>query len=320
MTRTPDAIFVALSTFAQHDAAPLEALRRSGVPFRLHAGGTRITAAELASDAADATVVIAGVEPYDRSVLDTLPVLRCISRCGAGTDSVDLAEARARGIAVVNTPEAPGRAVAELALAAMLSLVRNLPRQTALMRERKWVRVEAHLLAGRRVGIVGLGRIGRRVARLLRAFDADVIAADPLADEAWARANGVTLVPLPELLRTADIVTLHAARNAGSPLVIDAAALATMRRGALIVNLARGGMIDELALVDGLRSGAIGGAALDVYVDEPYRGPLCDQENVILTPHSATLTVETRVAMETECIDKALRFLRGELKSDERIV
>jgi D-3-phosphoglycerate dehydrogenase / 2-oxoglutarate reductase len=314
-----DRVLVALSTFAQYDASPLDRLRASGVPYTLHGSGARITAAELAAAGRDATVVIAGVEPYTGAVLDTLPLLRCISRCGAGVDNVDLAEARARGISVLNTPGVPGRAVAELALAMMLALRRNLIRQSALMRARQWTRLESHLLAGAHVGIVGLGQIGRRVAMLARAFDADVLAVDPKADASWAVAHGVRLTTFDDLLASADIVSLHAARLPSSPLALDAAAIGRMRPGALLVNLARGGMVDEAALYDALVAGHLGGAALDVYAEEPYRGPLCDLDSVILTPHSATLAVETRVEMENECVDKALRFILGELAEHERV-
>jgi D-3-phosphoglycerate dehydrogenase len=314
-----DRVFVALSTFAHFDPSPLQRLRASGVPFTVHGSGARITRAELAEHGRDATVIIAGVEPYDAAVLDTLPALRCISRCGAGVDSIDLAEARARRIAVVNTPDVPARAVAELALSMMLSLRRNLPRQSASMRARQWERLESHLLAGARVGIIGLGRIGRRVARLARAFDAVVVAADPDADRTWAAGHDVSIVALDELLATSDVVSVHAARMPAAPLTLDAAAIAGMKRGAVLVNLARGGMVDETALHAALTSGHLGGAGLDVFVEEPYRGPLCDLDNVILTPHNATSAVETRVEMEIECVDKALRFLHGAIAEGERV-
>ena len=312
-------IFVALSTFAERDRRPMERLEASGVAFRVHDTGKRITTAELLSAARDAEVIIAGVEPYSAAVLAELPVLRCIVRCGVGVDAVDLNAARARRIAVLNTPDVPTVAVAELALAMFLSLSRNLRPQANRMGQRKWERVEAHLLGGRTVGLVGLGRIGRRVAELCRAFDARVLATDPFASADAARALGVELVSLDRLLREADIVSLHAAKSAERPFRLGAAELATMKRGAVLVNLARGGMVDEAALVDALRSGRLAGAGMDVFSEEPYSGPLCEFENVILTPHSATLTVETRAAMELECVDKALRFVADKITAEERV-
>jgi D-3-phosphoglycerate dehydrogenase len=312
-------IFVALSTFAERDRRPLAQLEASKRAFRIHGTGKRITTPELLRDGRGAAVIIAGVEPYDVATLAALPELRCVVRCGVGVDAVDLNAARARGITVLNTPEVPTAAVAELALAMFLSLSRNLRRQANRMGQRQWNRLEAHLLSRRTVGLIGLGRIGRRVAELCRAFGAHVLASDPFADASAASVLGVDLVSLEQLLRKADIVSLHAVNSANRPLKLGAAELASMKRGAILVNLARGGMVDETALADALRSGQLAGAGLDVFEHEPYAGSLCDLENVILTPHSATLTVETRAAMELECVEKALRFINGGIRAEERV-
>jgi D-3-phosphoglycerate dehydrogenase len=315
-----DLIFVALSTFAEDDRRPLDQLEASGHPFRLHLTGKRITTAELLRDGTDAAVILAGVEPYDSATLAQLPALRCISRCGVGVDAIDLAAARQRGVAVANTPGIPTEAVAELALAMFLALSRNLRLQANLMQARRWERTTAHLLAGRTVGLIGLGRIGQRVAQLCCAFNAQVLAYDLLADAALARGLSVVLVAKEQLLREADIVSLHASRSAEQPVLIGTAELAVMKRGAILVNLARGEMVDESALVEALRSGQLAGAGLDVFGAEPYQGPLCDFEQVILTPHSATLTVETRAAMELQCVENALQFLAGNLAGERRVI
>lgn len=304
-----EVILVTLSTFGAQGRTPVELLERSGHPFRLNTTGARITRDLLAELGADATAVVAGVEPYDAAMLARLPRLRCIARCGVGTDSIDHDAARERGIAILNTPDSPTDAVAELALAMMLALSRDLVRQTGLMHDRRWDRVEARLLRGKRVGILGLGRIGRHVAELLRPFGADLLGTDPLADQAWARMAGVRVVGLEELLSQADILTVHTAGTAGTPLRLGPAELARLPQRAIVLNLARGGVIDEAALLEALRSGRLSGAGLDVYSEEPYRGPLCDLDNVILTPHAATLTVETRLAMETEAVSRLLDHL-----------
>jgi D-3-phosphoglycerate dehydrogenase len=315
-----DLIFVALSTFAADDTRPLERLEASGHPFRRHTTGKRITTGELLRDGADASVILAGVEPYDSATLAQLPALRCISRCGVGVDAIDLAAARQRGVAVANTPGIPTEAVAELALAMFLALCRNLRLQANLMQVRHWERTTAHLLAGRTVGLIGLGRIGQRVAQLCHAFNARVLAYDPLAEEPLAQGLGVALVDREQLLREADIVSLHASKSAEHSVLIGHAELAMMKRGTILVNLARGEMVDESALVEALRSGQLAGAGLDVFGAEPYQGPLCDFEQVILTPHSATLTVETRAAMELQCVENALQFLAGNLAGERRVL
>lgn len=308
-------IYVTLSTFAEYDEGPRRLLEESGVPFRIHDTGKRITTPELLAGGRDAAVVVAGVEPYDRATLDALPALRCISRCGVGVDAIDLDAAREKGIAVLNTPDPPTNAVAELALSMMLSLSRNLPRQAVAARARQWTRLEAHLLGARRVGIIGLGRIGRRVAQLVRAFGAEVWAADPAPDMDWCDRAGVRIVALDAILDGCDIVSIHAARSPAAPLRLDRDAIGRMRRGAILISLGRGDMVDETALHDALVSGHLFGAGLDVYSSEPYDGPLCGLDNVVLTPHAATLTVETRSAMERECVANALAFLRGELST-----
>jgi D-3-phosphoglycerate dehydrogenase len=313
-----DVVFVTLSTFAVHDREPMRLLEASGVPFKMHGTGKRITTPELLAAGRDASVIIAGIEPYDAATLQALPALRCISRCGVGVDSIDLAAARARGIAVLNTPDPPVAAVAELAVTMMLALCRRLPRQMQHARRGEWTRVDSRLLGGRRVGLIGLGRIGRRVAELLRSFGCEIRATDP--GVAAGTVPGVTLVPLPELIRTCDVISIHAAREGASPLVLGAAEMAAMPRGAILINVARGGMVDERALHDALAAGHLSGAGLDAYEHEPYQGPLCGLDDVVLTPHSATLTVETRSAMERECVSKALRFVAGQLSVTERVI
>lgn len=313
-------ILIALSTFAEHDRTPLDRLETSGCVFRVHRTGKRITTHELLEEGRDAAVIVAGVEPYDAATLAALPSLRCIARVGVGTDAIDLDAARSRGITVTNTPEVPSQAVAELAIAMFLALARNLRPQGNRMRDRQWVRLESHLLGGRQVGIVGLGRIGRRVAELSAAFGARVVATDPKVDPAAAASLGIALVPLDELLETSDFVSVHAARNPDHPVVLGASELARTKRGAILVSLARGGMVDEDALLAALTDGRLAGAGLDVFANEPYSGPLCALENVILTPHSATMPVETRSAMELEAVEKALAFLDGRLTPDQVVV
>ncbi len=313
-------IYVTLSTFAEYDDTPVRLLRESGIPFKIHDTGKRITTAELIAGGQEATVVVAGVEPYDRATLDQLPALRCISRLGVGVDAVDLVAAKEKGIAVVNTPDPPTNAVAELALSMMLSLSRNLPRQSVAARAGQWSRIEAHLLGARRVGIIGLGRIGRRVAHLVRAFGAEVWGVDPHPDTAWCTANGVRVVSLDELIAGCDIVSIHAAKSSGAPLRIDADALARMKPGAILINLGRGEMVDEPALHAALTSGHLFGAGLDVYPQEPYSGPLTGLDNVVLTPHAATMTVETRSTMERESVENAIAFVKGTLPVTARVV
>ena len=303
-------IFVALSSFAENDGRPLELLKSSGYPFKIHNTGKRITTLELLHNGGEAAVILAVVETYNAQTFEGLPNLRCISRCGVGVDAIDLDVAKQNGVEVLNTPGIPTEAVAELALTMFLALSRNLPRQINSMRESKWERLETHLLSGKIIGLIGFGSIGQRVAELCIAFGAKVIATDPLLASSIAEKMNVSLVTKEQLLGLADIVSLHASKNSDKSFLLGANEFNLMKKGAYFVNLARGDMVDELALIDALNSGKIAGAGLDVFEEEPYKGSRCQYEQVILTPHSATNTIETRSNMELKCVQNALQFLQ----------
>lgn len=306
-----DHIYISLSTFCEYDDTPRQILEESGIPYSLNTTGVRATPDQVLREAADATVIVASVEPYEADLLARLPKLRCISRCGVGVDAIDLAAAEARGVAVRNTPDAPSQAVAELAVTFLLALSRSLIEQDAHLKKREWVRLETHLLSGRTVGIVGFGRIGQRVATLLNAFGMRVLASDPAVSAEQAKAAGAELVTLDELLDRADMVTVHASTPEGGAPILGRDQLARLKPGAFVTNLARGGMVDEAALLEGLESGRLGGAGLDVFSEEPYDGPLLDAPRVILSPHSATRAAETRIRMEIECVRNAVDFVRS---------
>lgn len=305
-------ILVTLSTFGDYSNQPLELLHHSPFGFKTNPYGRRMTPAEVIEMGRNCQGLIAGVEQYSAPTLAALPHLRCISRCGAGIDNIDLAAAQARGIAVLNTPDEPIAAVAELTLGLILALLRQLPKVDALTRDRQWQRVTGHLLADQTVGIIGLGRIGRRVAELVRAFGARVIATEPFPDLDWLQAQPIALMELPELLARSSIVSIHAATTPQTPLRLGAAELALMPPGSWLVNVARGDLVDDLALAVALETNHLRGAALDVFPQEPYHGPLCQSDRVILSPHQATLTLETRVAMEVRAVQNLIDYFLGQ--------
>jgi len=289
----------------------MKLLKESGFTFQTNTFGRRMKLEELVELGRDCQGLVAGVEEYSAETLDQLPNLRCISRSGVGIDNIDLLEAERRGIAVLSTADEPTIAVAELTLAMMLTLLRRLSRVDLLMHERKWERVTGHLLAGKRVGIIGLGRIGRRVTHLVQAFGATVVGTDPYPDSQWVHASDVQLLELPELLARVDIVSIHASASREHQLRLGSAELATMKQGAWLINMARGDMVDDVALNQVLASGHLSGAGLDVFPEEPYRGCLCDNNRVVLSPHQATLTVETRASMETRAVKNLVQYLRA---------
>lgn len=308
-------ILVTLSTFGAQSDEPLKLLDKNGFTYRINPSGRRMEPQEVVEMGRNCRGLVAGVEKYTAETMARLPNLRCISRCGVGIDNIDLAEAQRRGIAVLNTPDEPVIAVAELTLSMILALLRRLPAVNSLTRSRKWKRITGSLLMGKTVGLIGLGRIGQRVTELLRPFGAKVIGVDPYHDKAWAGERGILLRDLPGLLREADIVSIHAAASPEHPLRIGAQELSQMKAGSWLLNLSRGDMVDDVALKAALDSGRLSGAGLDVFPLEPYTGCLCDSDRVILTPHQATLTEETRSAMETHAVQNLVDYLQADSRS-----
>ena len=253
-----------------------------------------------------ATGLIAGIEPLTERVLQSAPNLKVISRCGAGMDSVDLAAAKNRGIQVLNTPEAPAQAVAELTLGYILSLLRQIGTIDRAVRNGEWPRTQGRLFAAQTVGVIGLGHIGRRVARLCQAFEATVVAHDPYASQI---PDGVSMLPLEQLLASADIITLHTPYSADMHHLLDAKAFAAMKPEVIVINAARGGLVDESALLAALQSGKVSAAALDVFEQEPYHGPLLECGNITLTSHVGSLARESRQRMEIEAAENLVQGL-----------
>jgi D-3-phosphoglycerate dehydrogenase len=244
--------------------------------------------------------MIAGIEPLTERVFASAKKLKVVSRCGSGLDSVDLAAAKRYGIAVLNTPEAPAQAVAELTMGLILTALRRICQIDRQLRAGEWPRTQGQLLAAQSVGIIGLGRVGRRVARLCQAFDAKVMAHDSYVNQS---PQGIELVPLEKLLAESDIVSLHLTYDADTHHLLNGETFARMKPGAVVINTARGGLIDETALVEALTSGQLGAAALDVFEQEPYHGPLIKCDNAILTSHIGSLARESRLRMEIEAAE-----------------
>jgi len=199
--------------------------------------------------------------------------------------------------------------VVELTIAMIFDLMRKLTLHTGRMWKKKWEKSAGNLLAGKTVGILGLGRIGRGVAETLLKLDTKVVGADIHPDIAWAEKHGVRIVSLSELLAEADILSLHLSVIPESPFVLGKEEIALMKEGAWVINVSRGNLVNDSALFNALKSGRLTGAALDVFPEEPYTGPLCDLDNVVMTPHVATLTRESRVQMETEAVQNLLETL-----------
>lgn len=269
--------------------------------------GRRLTEDEAAALLDDGVVgLIAGTEPLTDQVLGRANALRAIARVGTGLDNVDLAAAARRGIDVVSTPDAPVDAVAELTVGLILDALRSIAPADRAVRRGEWPRLQGRLLRSRTVGVVGAGRIGREVARLLAALGARVLVHDPVVDEV---PPATEQVDLEQLIVASDVVTLHLPLTDATRHVVDAHWLSRMRPGSILVNVARGGLVDEAALADALATGHLAAAALDTFEREPYVGPLTAMDQVVLTSHLGSSTVETRDRMEREAAAALLAAL-----------
>uniref|UniRef100_A0A7C5RUY4 Glyoxylate reductase n=1 Tax=Thermomicrobium roseum TaxID=500 RepID=A0A7C5RUY4_THERO len=239
--------------------------------------------------------LVVGLEPVTARVLSCANRLKVISTSGVGYDNIDVAEATRRGIVVSNCHGANEHSVAELAFGLMLSLAQHIHRSDRAMRQGRWEPYFGVELWGKTLGVVGLGRAGRAVALLGRGFGMRVLASDIVWDTTFANAHEISYVPLDKLLRESDFVSLHVPLTPETRYLIDERALALMKPTAFLINLARGPVVKQSALVEALRRGQIAGAGLDVFEVEPIRdNPFIEFENVVMTPHLGGSTQEAR--------------------------
>lgn len=290
------------------DASALERLRAA--PCRVvDASADPATLGDRLADAWG--IVVRSRTKVTKALLDRAPHLALIARAGVGVDNIDLAAAHARGIRVVTAPGAATASVAELSIALYLDLVRGLTPAIAATKGGRWERgAHGHELAGRTVGFVGYGRIAREVARRLVPFGVRTIAFDPFVPRA---GDATEMRPLDALLAEADIVSVHAALTPENRHLLDERAFARMKPGAFLVNVARGALVDEAALLAALNSGRLAGAALDVFETEPPVGSaLLAHPRVLATPHVGASTEEAQRRAGQEIVAEVLRAIHGE--------
>ncbi len=247
---------------------------------------------------------LAGVEKITDAVLARADCLKAISRNGTGVDSIDLAACQRRGIAVLRADGANARGVAELTMALMLSLLRSVSFGDARMKAGGWERRQGTELDGRTLGVIGTGKIGRLVTKFALGMDMRVFGFDAYPDAHYVPSSEFRYVPLEELLASSDIVTMHCPHSPGEKPLIDAAALPRMKKGAILVNTARGGLVDDAAVLAALQDGRLAGYGVDAYETEPPTpSPILAHDRVIATPHVGAFTAEsvsraTRVAVD----------------------
>jgi phosphoglycerate dehydrogenase-like enzyme len=302
-------VVVTYPGFDSTDPSTAGVLRDAGFEVRLEPRLRERTTLEVMEMMSEATAGLISTDPFDASVFAGCPDLRVLARVGVGTDAIDLAAATEAGVAVTTTPGVNAETVADHTLALMLACCRRLSENDAMIRAGRWDRGGSLIgidLAGLTVGIIGLGTIGTAVARRLAGFDVNVIG----FDAASVMYAGVTLVELADLLRTADVITVHVPLLPSTKGLIGPAELAAVRPGTILVNTSRGGVVDEQAVIEALRDGRLASAGLDVFAAEPpVASPLLDMPNVVLSPHAAGISVaaqSTMLQMATRSIIEVL--------------
>jgi len=281
---------------------------------------TSITGPELVERVKDFdAIVVRSRTKVTREVIEASGRLRAVARAGVGLDNVDLEAAKERGVEVLNSPEAPSNAVAELVLGLMLSLARRIPLGDASMKRGEWIkrRLTGFELEGKTLGIVGFGRIGYNLARKAKAMGMRVVT-DAIIEKLmrFVDETGAESVPMEDLLKESDFVSIHVPLRPQTRHMIGARELETMKDGAYLINAARGGVVDEDALREALVRGKLAGAALDVFeIEPPEDTSLTGLENLIALPHIGAATVEAQAANSTIVAEKLIKLFTGDLRS-----
>jgi len=293
------------SSFAAVDQAPLNLLKVKGLEVVPNPYGRKLTQTEIIDHLRGVDGLLAGLEPLNGKVFSESPQLKAVARVGIGMENVDIDAAKKSGIIISNTPDGPTDAVAEMTLAAALSLSRNIVQANGALHEKQWEKSIGMGLKNANVLIVGYGRIGRKVADLFRIMGAHILICDPLVAKKDLQ-YGENLLELKDGLKLADIITLHAGGD--SPILTETE-FEIMKKGAIVLNSARANLIDENALFNALDSGKVSSAWLDVFWNEPYNGRLTEYNQVLLTPHMSTYSVQCRKEMEMAAVNNLLRDL-----------
>lgn len=306
-------ILVTPTSFQPGSGNPaLETLRAAYPDLVFNPAKRPLTEDELLPLLQDCDGYIAGLDFVTEKVLRACKNLKVISRYGVGYDRVDIAAAKALGIAVTNTPGVNSEAVAELTMALILSLVRRIPYLDRQTKANQWIRSTGTELAGKTIGIVGLGAIGKLVARCAQGFAMNVVAYDPYISEAYCAEHNIGVRELDALLREANVISLHLPLNDQTYHIIDKAAIDKMQPGTILVNASRGAIIDEDAAYDALCSGQLGGLGLDAFEQEPPTdSKLLALDSVVATPHTGAHTAEATAKMAAAAVENLIAVLEG---------
>ena len=306
-------VLITTVPFADKNRLPLNHLEAAGIDYLINPLGRKLKEDELAEMVYDFDAVIAGTEPITEKVMSRAKSLKLISRVGIGLDNVDLLAAEDRGIRVSYTPDAPAPAVAELTIGLMLSLLRSVHVANSQMHRGEWQRHFGRRISEVTIGIIGAGRIGGRVLRHLSAFGSSrILVNDTHPNRNVVQPHNIEWVDKDTIYRKSDIISLHVPLTGQTKDMIRREHLLCMKRDAMVINTARGGIINEQDLASVMRDGHLSGAAVDVFNQEPYAGELAQIDRCLLTSHMGSMSIDCRTRMEIEATDETIRFFKGQ--------
>lgn len=292
-------VVVGASTFGAAGGPAVQMLEDHNIELIKNPYGRKLTVEETIEHLKGADGLLAGLEPLTEEVLSQALNLKAIARIGIGMDNVDMEACERHGIKVSNTPDAPTEAVAEMALSALLSIAHQIPASNYDMHKGIWNKRMGFSLKELNVLFIGYGRIGRKFAEHLKYLGSNIIVYDPYQPE-------ISIRNLSDGISQADVVTIHAS---GKDEILGASEINSIKDGAVLLNCARGALVNEQAVYDALKSGRLSYYWADVYSEEPYKGILTECENAILTPHISTFSKQCRIQMEVEAVSNILRGL-----------
>jgi len=303
-------VLITTHPFAEKDKKPIRMLEQNGIEYCINPFAKKMTEEELISVVTDYDALIAGTELISKKVLDAALNLKLISRVGIGLDSVDLNEARNRNIKVSYTPDAPSPAAAELTVGHFLNLLRSIHISNNFMHKGQWHRFFGKRIQNASIGIIGFGRIGKRVVNILQGFGCEEIFVNDLdhkKDEILKL--GLNFSTKEKIFKNSDIVSIHVPLTKATNNLITIEQLNSMKDSSFIVNTSRGGIINEKDLYYCLKNQFIAGAGIDTFDKEPYNGPLCSLDNCLLTSHMGSMSLDCRAAMEIQATEEIISFV-----------
>ena len=304
-------LFVSTHPFSSTSPIPMKLIEENGIELSVNEHGRKITTVELAVDLKDAEVLVAGTEKITEEVLKNAPNLKLISRVGIGLDGIDFELCKEYGIRVAYTPDAPTMAVAELCVGMILDLARKVTDTNINIKNGVWHRHMGTLLYGKTVGIFGMGRIGKSLIHLLQPFNVKFLVHDTTPDLAFGRLYNVTFVDKETLLKESEVISINLPLKKDTMDYVGTSELLQMKKSAILINTARGGIVNEEDLYVALKSSTIAAAAVDVFEEEPYKGHLIELDNCLLTCHMGASTIDSRTDMEVQAIEEAIRYKNG---------